>query len=71
MWEDLIVKFIFDCLEIKTPRTLILASSPYYILHSFIFMKWFYGINIEPDPVLFMKFCEERTRDINLKHWYQ
>lgn len=66
--EDLIVKFIFDCLKIKNPTYLdIGAHHPYYISNTALFYEnGSTGINIEPDPLLFKEFLKERPRDVNL-----
>lgn len=66
--EDLIVKFIFDCLGIIKPSYLdIGAHHPYFISNTALFYeKGSRGINIEPDPVLFFEFLKERKSDVNL-----
>jgi FkbM family methyltransferase len=66
--EDLIVKFIFDCLGIKNPSYIdIGAHHPYYISNSALFYKnGCRGINIEPDPTLFKGFSKYRKEDNNL-----
>lgn len=66
--EDLIVKFIFDNLNIKNPSYLdIGAHHPYYISNTASFYEnGSTGINIEPDPVLFKNFLKNRKKDINL-----
>lgn len=66
--EDLIVKFIFDCLGITKPSYLdIGAHHPYFISNTALFYeKGSRGINIEPDPVLFSEFLKERKSDVNL-----
>lgn len=66
--EDLIVRFIFDCLGIKTPTYIdIGAHHPYYISNTALFYKnGSRGINVEPDPTLFKEFVKYRKEDINL-----
>jgi len=66
--EDLIVKFIFDNLNIKKPSYLdIGAHHPFYLSNTALFYKnGSRGINIEPDPTLFKQFLKDRIEDINL-----
>lgn len=66
--EDLIVKFIFDCIGISKPTYLdIGAHHPYYISNTALFYEnGSTGINIEPDPLLFNDFLIHRKNDINL-----
>lgn len=66
--EDLIVKFIFDCLGINNPTYIdIGAHHPHYISNTALFYKnGCRGINIEPDPTLFKAFLKHRKEDINL-----
>lgn len=66
--EDLIVKFIFDNLNIKNPSYLdIGAHHPYYISNTALFYQdGSVGINIEPDPILFEAFEKNRKKDKNL-----
>lgn len=66
--EDLIVKFIFDCMGIKNPTYIdIGAHHPHYISNTALFYKnGCRGINIEPDPTLFKEFLNYRKEDINL-----
>lgn len=66
--EDLIVKFIFDNLNIINPTYLdIGAHHPHYISNTALFHEnGSTGINIEPDPTLFQAFLKERKNDINL-----
>ena len=66
--EDLIVKFIFDCLAISKPSYIdIGAHHPKYISNTALFYEnGSTGINIEPDPTLFKEFLIERKNDINL-----
>jgi FkbM family methyltransferase len=66
--EDIIVQYIFDCLNIEKPSYLdIGAHHPFYLNNTAIFYKkGSRGINIEPDPNLFIMFPEIRPKDINL-----
>lgn len=66
--EDLIVKFIFDCLGMKNPTYIdIGAHHPHYISNTALFYKnGCRGINIEPDPTLFKEFLKDRREDKNL-----
>lgn len=66
--EDLIVKFIFDTLNIKNPSYIdIGAHHPYYISNTALFYQnGSVGINIEPDPILFDAFEKDRENDKNL-----
>lgn len=66
--EDLIVKFIFDCLGIDHPTYIdIGAHHPYYISNTALFYKnGCRGINVEPDPTLFKEFLKYRKEDKNL-----
>lgn len=66
--EDLIVKFIFDNLNIKNPSYIdIGAHHPYYISNTALFYQTgSVGINIEPDPILFEAFEKNRKKDKNL-----
>ena len=66
--EDLIVKFIFDNLNIKNPSYIdIGAHHPYYISNTALFYQnGSVGINIEPDPILFEAFEKNREKDKNL-----
>lgn len=66
--EDLIVKFIFDCLRIYNPTYIdIGAHHPYFINNTALFYKnGCRGINIEPDPILFKEFLKYRKEDKNL-----
>lgn len=66
--EDLIVKFIFDNLNIINPTYLdIGAHHPHHISNTALFHEnGSTGINIEPDPTLFQAFLKERKNDINL-----
>lgn len=66
--EDLIVKFIFDNLNITNPTYIdIGAHHPFYINNTALFYEnGSVGINIEPDPLLFRAFLEHRKKDKNL-----
>ena len=66
--EDLIVKYIFDILNIYKPSYLdIGAHHPTYLSNSaLLYLNGSKGINIEPDPLLFKKFLKGRKNDINL-----
>jgi len=66
--EDLIVKFIFDCIGIHKPTYIdIGAHHPYFISNTALFYKnGCRGINIEPDPTLFKEFLKCRKDDKNL-----
>lgn len=66
--EDLIVKFIFDCLGVHYPTYIdIGAHHPYYINNTALFYENdCRGINIEPDPILFKEFLKYRKEDKNL-----
>lgn len=66
--EDLIVKYIFENLNIKNPTYIdIGAHHPYYISNTALFYQnGSRGINIEPDPTLFKTFIKERKKDVNV-----
>jgi len=66
--EDIIVKFIFDSIGIKTPSYIdIGAHDPLRMSNTALFYSLgSKGINIEPDPELFQKITHYRKRDINL-----
>jgi FkbM family methyltransferase len=66
--EDLIIRFLFDVLEIKQPSYIdIGAHHPYYLNNTALFYEGgSKGINIEPDPELFKQFPKCRPLDINL-----
>ena len=66
--EDLIIKHIFDGLNIQNPSFLdIGAHHPFNMSNTALFsINGSKGINIEPDPYLFKRFPEERKNDINL-----
>lgn len=66
--EDLIVKFIFDCLGIEKPSYIdIGAHDPEYLNNTNIFyLNGSRGINIEPDPCCYKRIQDKRNLDINL-----
>lgn len=66
--EDLIIKHIFDALGIKKFKYLdVGAHHPQYFSNTALFYELgMTGINIEPDPELFVRFEKHRKRDINL-----
>lgn len=66
--EDLIVQFIFDAIGIKRPSYIdIGAHHPFYLNNTAIFYELgSHGVNVEPDPALFLSFERHRKRDINL-----
>ncbi|RKS45135.1 FkbM family methyltransferase [Gillisia mitskevichiae] len=66
--EDLIVKYIFDYIGIKSPSYIdIGAHHPFFISNTALFYNnGSRGINIEPDPNLFKEFLKYRKEDINI-----
>jgi FkbM family methyltransferase len=66
--EDLIVRFIFDELQIQLPSYIdVGAHHPFYLNNTALFYdSGCHGINIEPDPSLFGEFLKHRKKDINL-----
>lgn len=66
--EDLIIKYIFDALNVKNPVYMdIGAHHPFKFSNTALFYELGSdGINIEPDPSLFSIFRKYRKRDINL-----
>ncbi|MGH8476590.1 MAG: FkbM family methyltransferase [Methylococcales bacterium] len=66
--EDLIARYIFDCLKIVAPNYLdIGAHHPTYLNNTHIFYETgSRGINIEPDPTLIDLFKKQRPKDVNL-----
>lgn len=66
--EDLIIKFIFEAIGIARPTYMdIGAHHPNKINNTALFyMLGSRGINIEPDPELFLPFTKERQEDTNL-----
>jgi FkbM family methyltransferase len=66
--EDLIVKTIFELLNIKNPTFLdIGAHHPYYLSNTALFYNsGSHGINVEANPFLIRSFNYHRKRDVNL-----
>ncbi|MGK0376622.1 MAG: hypothetical protein ACJA1Z_000420 [Patiriisocius sp.] len=66
--EDLIIKFIFDTININKPSYLDIGAHHPYILSNTALLNELgsIGINVEPDPVLFDAFLKYREGDINL-----
>ena len=66
--EDLIIKHIFQALNIENPSYIdIGAHHPFYMNNTALFsLNGSVGINIEPDPSLFQNFPIHRSNDINL-----
>lgn len=66
--EDVIVKFIFQCLGIDRPTYIdIGANHPFSLSNTALFyLTGSRGINIEPDPELFALLQKFRKQDINL-----
>jgi FkbM family methyltransferase len=66
--EDLIVDHIFHQLQIENPSYLdIGAHHPKRLSNTYLFYsRGSRGINVEPDPALFVAFLEDRKEDINL-----
>lgn len=66
--EDLIVRSVFDFLQIPSPIYLdVGAHHPILLSNTYLFYKQgAHGINIEPDPVLFGAFPKQRKRDTNI-----
>jgi FkbM family methyltransferase len=66
--EDLIMDFIFGQIGISKPTYLdIGAHHPFYLNNTALFSaRGCVGINVEPDPHLFVNFMAERPNDINL-----
>ncbi len=66
--EDLIVKYLFDSLNILKPTYIdIGAHHPHYLSNSALFYEnGSRGINVEPDPILYSQICTIRKNDINL-----
>jgi len=66
--EDLIVRFIFNELQIPKPGYLdVGAHHPFYLSNTALFYeKGCRGINVEPDPELFNNFTRYRKDDKNL-----
>lgn len=66
--EDLIVKYIFDNLNIEKPSYIdVGAHHPFYLSNTALFHQMgSNGVNIEPDPELFKLFPKYREYDLNL-----
>jgi FkbM family methyltransferase len=66
--EDVIIKFIFDCIGIKNPTYIdIGANHPYMLNNTILFyLAGSRGINIEPNPELFKLLNKNRGKDTNL-----
>lgn len=66
--EDLIIKHIFDTLQVYSFQYLdIGAHHPYYLSNTALFYSLgCRGANIEPDTVLFDNFKKSRAEDVNL-----
>jgi FkbM family methyltransferase len=66
--EDLIMRHIFNALQITTPTYLdIGAHHPSYLNNTKVFYdEGARGVNIEPDPSLIAAFHKRRPRDLNL-----
>lgn len=66
--EDLIVRYIFTQLGIAKPSYIdIGAHYPYYLSTTALFYEaGSKEINIEPDPVLYKAFIQNRSKDVNL-----
>lgn len=66
--EDVIVKHLFDHMGNFKPSYLdIGAHHPFFLSNTALFYRHgSTGINIEPDPILFLNFIKHRKRDTNL-----
>lgn len=66
--EDLIIKYLFDAIDISQPSYIdVGAYHPYNLSNTALFYEnGSKGINIEPDPFLFKEFIRYRKKDINL-----
>ena len=66
--EDLIVWFLFDQMDIRRPTYLdIGAHHPELLSNTALFyLLGSRGINIEPNPSLFLEFAKRRPKDVNL-----
>ncbi|MGA1326028.1 MAG: FkbM family methyltransferase [Rubrivivax sp.] len=64
----MICRFVFDTLKIARPTYFdIGAHHPTYLNNTYAFYEaGSRGVNVEPDPDLFVRFPKERPRDINL-----
>lgn len=63
--EDLIIKFVFDAIGIHNPTYLdIGAYHPCHLSNTYLFYKnGSSGVCVEPDPDLYLRYKERRTRD--------
>jgi FkbM family methyltransferase len=66
--EDVIVDFIFSNRGKSNPTYIdVGAHHPYFLSNTaFFYRKGCCGVNIEPDPILFVQLNKDRNRDINL-----
>jgi len=66
--EDVIVKFIFQCLGIHRPSYLDVGANHPYLLNNtaLFYQNGSRGINIEPEPELFKLLQKNRKKDVNL-----
>ncbi len=66
--EDLIVRYIFNALNVAHPTYLdIGAHHPYFLSNTYLFYRsGSRGVSIEPDPQLYAKINRCRRRDTNL-----
>lgn len=66
--EDVIIKFIFDCIGIKQPTYIDIGANHPYVLNNTIlfYLTGSRGINIEPNPELFKLLNKNRSEDTNL-----
>lgn len=66
--EDLIVKYIFNALNVARPSYLdIGAHHPYFLSNTYLFYRQgSRGVTIEPDPELYGRIRRARRRDTNL-----
>ena len=67
--EDIIVREIFNTLNIKTPSYIdVGAHHPFNLSNTAIFnLNGSHGVNIEPNPVLFKRIAKYRKHDVNLQ----
>ncbi len=66
--EDIVIDFVLNALRINKPTYLdVGAHHPKYLSNTYFFyLRGCYGVCIEPDPYLFLKFKRKRKRDICL-----
>lgn len=66
--EDVIIKFIFDCIGIKKPTYIDIGANHPFILNNtaLFYLAGAHGINIEPNPELFKLLNKHRGKDTNL-----